>query len=209
MIAQFFSVAFIALFGAMLPGPDFAIVVKNSMLHSRQSGYFTSLGIGVAILVHMTYCIFGLALVIAGSPFLFNFIKYIGACYLIYLGIQSIKAKQSKNIFQTKENNPYINDLSSFTSFKQGFLCNLLNPKATMFFLSLFTVLIKADTPLHWSIIYGLEIAIIGILWFCSLTIILSHPKVKKCLQNAEQYIAKLLGIFLIGFGLALAFFSH
>mgnify|MGYP006888284835 FL=1 len=55
MISQFFSIALIALLGAMLPGPDFAIVTKNTVLHSRKSGYFTSFGVGAAILVHMSY----------------------------------------------------------------------------------------------------------------------------------------------------------
>lgn len=205
MIAQFFSIGLITLLAAMLPGPDFAIVTKNSLLHSRKSGYFTSLGIGVASLVHMSYCVFGLAVIISKSLFLFSLIKYIGATYLIYLGIITLFSKQPKEIFSSDEKMTKT-EISHFVSFKQGFFCNLLNPKATIFFLSLFTAIIKPDTPLSWEILYVIEIFLIAITWFCGLTIILSHPYIKQSLKHAEKYIARLLGIFLIGFGLALAF---
>ena len=203
MTTQFLSIAVISLLGAMLPGPDFAIVTKNSFFHSRKAGYFTSLGIGAAILIHMSYCLLGLAVVIANSLVLFKVIKYAGASYLIYLGLHSLFAKTSNDIFSIDNDNKSTT-LSNFSAFKQGFLCNLLNPKATLFFLSLFTVLIKPSTPLLIQVIYGFEIAFIGVLWFFCLTSLLSHSYVKKYLQRAEKYIAKLLGIFLIGFGLAL-----
>lgn len=208
MITQFFSLGFIALLGAMLPGPDFAIVTKNTILHSRKSGYFTALGIGAAILVHMTYCLLGMAIVIKNSLLLFNAIKYIGATYLVYLGVKTFFSKQSNKIFPSVSDN-VSGIMSSFTAFKQGFLCNLLNPKATLFFLSLFTVLIKPDTPISWQILFAGEITVIAIIWFCLLTNILSHPSIKRLLEKAEKYIAKILGCFLIFFGIALALVSR
>jgi RhtB (resistance to homoserine/threonine) family protein len=204
MFPQFLSIGLIALLGAMMPGPDFAIVTKNSLLHSRQSGCFTSFGIGAATLIHMTYCVLGLAIVIFGSVWLFNLIKYIGAIYLIYLGMQSLLSAQSPlHIGEKKRIQHY---QSNFTSFKQGFLCNLLNPKATLFFLALFTVFIKPETPMSWQIALGLEITFVATTWFCFLTFVLSHRRIKQLLERAEVYIAKMLGIFLIVFGVALAF---
>ena len=207
MITQFFSIALITLLGAMLPGPDFAIVTQNALFHSRRAGYFTSLGVGTAILIHMTYCVLGLALVISNSLLLFNLIKYVGALYLIYLGINALFSKQAKKIFSNEKVKK--TQMSRLTAFKQGFLCNLLNPKATLFFLSLFTVIIKPNTPIHWEIVYAAEIFMIAIAWFCVLTIILSHPNIKKVLEKAEKYIAKLLGLSLITFGIALTFVKH
>lgn len=206
MGTQFFSVAVISLLGAMLPGPDFATVTKNSFFYSRTAGYFTAIGIGAAILVHMTYCIFGLAVVIANSLLLFNVIKYAGASYLIYLGCLSLFSKESNDMFSIEEGCKKKSTISNFIAFKQGFLCNLLNPKATLFFLSLFTVLIKPTTPFYLQMAYGAEIVLIGVIWFFCLTIILSHAYVKRLLQAAEKYIAKILGLFLIGFGIVLVF---
>lgn len=208
MFAQFFSVGLIALLGAMLPGPDFAVVTKNSLFHSRKSGFFTSLGVGSAIIVHMTYCLLGLALVISSSLLLFSLIKYVGAAYLIFLGIKSLFSKQSKNIFGP-DHKVQKSELSNFASFRQGFLCNLLNPKATLFFLSLFTVIIKPGSPMTWQLIYASEIVLIATAWFCVLTFVLSHRYIKNALEKAEKYIAKILGVFLIGFGAVLAFVKH
>lgn len=208
MTPQFFSIALIALLGAMLPGPDFVMVTKNALLHSRKSGCFTAIGVGSAIIIHMSYCVFGLAFVIASSLLLFGLIKYIGASYLIYLGITALLSKQSKEIFPSRAITKKT-EISNFTAFKQGFLCNLLNPKATLFFLSLFTVVIKPSTPFTGELVYAAEIVVISILWFCSLTFFLSHHKIKKMLEKAEKYIAKILGAFLIGFGLALVFLTR
>lgn len=205
MLLQFFSIGLIALLGAMLPGPDFAIVTRNALLHSRQSGFFTAFGVGAAILVHMTYCVLGLAIVIASSLWVYNLIKYIGAAYLIYLGVQSFFSEQIE-MFSASKNKSKQTSMSNFTSFKQGFFTNLLNPKATLFFLSLFTVVIKPETPFIWQVAIGLEIFFVATTWFCCLTMILSHAYIKKLLENAEVYIARLLGLLLVGFGLALAF---
>lgn len=205
MLAQFITIGILVLFSAMLPGPDFAIVTKNTLLHSRRAGIFTSIGIGSAIIVHMTYCILGLAIVISQSIVLFNTIKYIGAIYLIYLGITTLLSKQSAKPANTTVSRSHKTHLSDLTALRQGFVCNLLNPKATLFFLALFTLIIKPETPLAWELIYGIEIILIAIGWFCLLTMILSHPRVIRLLNHIEHYISKVLGVFLIGFGAALA----
>lgn len=202
MLTQFFTIGILMLFSAMLPGPDFALVTKNTLLHSRRAGLFTTLGIASAVIIHITYCTLGLAIVISNSLLLFSIIKYIGACYLFYLGINSLFAKQKKNILSAKQTR--ISEISNLTSFRQGFLCNLLNPKATLFFLALFTMIIKPGTPRVWMGIYAVEMLMIVVAWFCTLALILSHPRVTRLLERSEKYIAKLLGVFLIGFGIVL-----
>ena len=206
MNTQFFSVGLIALLGAMSPGPDFAVVTKNTLLHSKKSGLFTTLGVGAALIIHMIYCVFGLAVIIANSIILFSLIKFAGAFYLIYLGLSSLFSKQTKQLFTNKAPNIEKTNLLNVTAFRQGFLCNLLNPKATLFFLSLFTVLIRPGTSLISLIIYAVEIVVLSMLWFCSLTMILSHPRVKRLLDKTETLIVKMLGLFLIGFGVVLIF---
>lgn len=205
MLAQFFTIGILMLFSAMLPGPDVALVIKNTLLHSRKSGIFTSFGIVSGVVIHLSYCALGLAIVISHSLFLFGMIKYVGACYLIYLGINSLFSKQPNHLVPSTKKIKQ-SGLSNFISFRQGFLCNLLNPKATLFFLALFTMIIKPGTPVFWTVIYAVEMLLIVTAWFCSLTLILSHPRVTRLLEKAEKTIAKLLGVFLIGFGVALVF---
>lgn len=204
MLTQLFTIGLLMLFAVMLPGPDFAIVTKNTVVHGKRAGLFTTLGISSALLVHITYCILGLAVIISQSILLFNIIKYLGAFYLIYLGIQSLLAKSSKiDPLHASERKT---KMSNAKAFQQGFLCNLLNPKATLFFLALFTVIIKPETPLLWNLAFALEMFLIVAAWFSCLTLLLSHPRIIQLLEKAEKIISKMLGVFLIGFGVALAF---
>ena len=208
MIAQFFTIGLLMLLTAMLPGPDFAIVAKNTLMYSRRSGLFTTLGIGFAVIVHITYCSLGLAVIITNSSFLFNIIKYGGACYLIYLGITSVLTKQNDHsVMSSKKTNK--SELSNRISFQQGFLCNLLNPKVMLFFLALFTVIIKPETSSISLIAYAVEMVAVVVLWFYVLIFILSHATMTRLLQRLEKYIAKSLGLLLIIFGVTLTIINN
>lgn len=206
MLTQFFTIGLLMLLSAMLPGPDFVLITKNTVLHSRRSGLFTSLGVGSAIFIHITYCVFGLAVVISKSILFFNIIKYVGAIYLIYLGTTALLSKHTNHVVGSTQQAFQKIKMSDFVAFRQGFLCNLLNPKASLFFLALFTVIIKSETSFLWQLIYAIEMFIIVTAWFFSLTLLLSHPRVLTLLNKIEKYISKVLGIFLAGFGIALAF---
>lgn len=206
MLTQFFTIGLLMLLSAMLPGPDFALVTRNAILHSRRAGIFTSFGVGTAILVHISYCVLGLAVIISHSLLLFSIIKYIGAAYLIYLGVSAILTKHISTVETKTHQSIQKSQLSDLTAFKQGFLCNLLNPKATLFFLALFTMIIKPETPRLWELAYAIEMFIIITGWFCCLTIFLSHRRILRLLNRIEKYLEKAVGVFLIGFGVALFF---
>jgi RhtB (resistance to homoserine/threonine) family protein len=209
MLTQFLTIGLLMLFSAMLPGPDFAMVTRNTIMHSRRAGLFTAFGVTAANLVHITYCVLGLALIISQSIILFSVIKYIGATYLIYLGITALMSRQNEAAATTSDNPKPKTTMSRLTAFRQGFFCNLLNPKATLFFLAFFTVIMKPETPRAWELILCVEMLVIIFLWFSSLALMLSHPRVVHGLHKIEKYISKALGIFLIGFGTLLAFVKN
>lgn len=205
MFTQFITIGLLMLLAVMLPGPDFAMVTKNTILHSRRAGFFTSLGIGCSNLVHITYCILGLAIVISKSLLLFSLIKYVGAAYMIYLGVKSLLSKKTNQKTEAVTTTNRNKDVSDFAAFSQGFLCNILNPKATLFFLSLFTIILPGTKGLL-GFAYALEMFIIITAWFFLLTLILSQARILNLLNKAEIVISRLLGVFLIGFGVMLAF---
>ncbi|WP_196780016.1 LysE family translocator [Malaciobacter molluscorum] len=199
---------FIILAGAMFlallsPGPDFAMIVKQSITYGKRSSIFTSIGIGLGISVHIIYSILGIGLIISKSIILFNIIKYIGAVYLIYLGIQSLKSKGIKLDDKDKSTNKEISDLKSFTS---GFLCNALNPKATLFFLSMFTVVIDIHTPLYIQGFYGLFCILATTVWFTFLSLVLSQNKVRGFFSKFGVWFDRTVGAILIALGLKVAF---
>ncbi|WP_077216996.1 LysE family transporter [Piscirickettsia litoralis] len=99
-MVEYYTIALIALLAAVSPGPDFVIVAKNALLYDRRSGVMTSVGAGV--LVHSFYCVLGLAVVISQSLLLFSLIKYLGAAYLIYLGVKSLFSEKKYTVCRRK-----------------------------------------------------------------------------------------------------------
>lgn len=198
-----FLVLAVAMFFALLsPGPDFAMIVKQSVSYGRRASIFTSIGIGLGISVHIVYTLLGIGLIISKSIILFNIIKYLGAAYLIYIGYKSLKSKGIS--LQTNEEKE-VEKISDFKSFYLGFLCNALNPKATLFFLSMFTVIISPNTPLDVQAFYGLFCILATTCWFLFLSLILSHSKVKNFLSSFGKWFDRTIGIVLISLGIKVA----
>ena len=197
------TVAILNLLAAISPGPDFVMIVRNSLCYSRRSGIYTTFGIGLALGVHLLYCAAGIGYLISTSLILFSIIKILGAGYLIYMGVGSILAKKSSLELAEVKNDV---DLTRFQAFRMGFLTNILNPKATLFLLSLFTLVIGNSTPLY--IIVTISAIIIGtaIAWFTIVSIFLSQERVRNAFLKYEKGINRMLGGFLIILGIKIAF---
>ena len=206
MIKLLVTIALLNLVAAMTPGPDFALITRNTVQYSRRAGILTALGISTAVLIHITYCSLGLALVITQSTLLFNLIKLIGGSYLVYMGISALRnIKNKNNKLIPNELKKSQHTINNWQAFRQGFLTNLLNPKAAIFFLALFTMVV--DTGLHlFTLALAITLFLTVFAWFSCLTLILSHPKVARALQRSQNIIIKAMGIFLILFGIALFF---
>jgi RhtB (resistance to homoserine/threonine) family protein len=203
---EFLSISILIILAAISPGPDFAMVTKNSLLFSRRAGIYTALGVSVSLLIHGVYCILGLAIIISRSLLAFSIIKYLGAAYLIYIGIKGILSKKESIQIEEKHSNITI---TAWHAFCQGLLCNLLNPKAVVFLLAFFTLIIKPGSSLLYEMGYGLEIAIIHMIWFTCLSMMMTHKTVKKYLSRIQFYIVKIMGAALIAFGVRIATLSQ
>ena len=199
---QFISIATIHLFAVMSPGPDFIIIVRQSISSGRCSALMTSLGIGIGILMHITLCIFGLGMIIKESDLLFKVIQIIGSLYLAYLGIISMISKDSSS------NSNYKDELlfNALQSFKLGFLTNILNPKATLFFLSLYTMIIANNTPFKFQILFGLWMSFATGLWFAFLSLILTNKSILTKIEFMSTKIQRITGVILIIFSIKLLF---
>ena len=196
------TVTLLNLLAAVSPGPDFVMTVRNSLVYSRRSGIFTSLGISVALGIHLFYCAAGIGYLISTSVILFSVIKFFGAAYLIYMGIGSIMAKGSKiNVTEAQSGK----DLTRMQAFRMGFLTNVLNPKATLFFLSLFTFVIGNSTPVYIIITISAIIILTAFVWFTIVSIFLAQQKVQRVFLKYEHGINRTLGGFLIFLGIKVA----
>ena len=196
------TVALLNLLAAMSPGPDFVMSVKNSLNYSRKTGIFTGIGIGLGIGIHITYCAAGIGFIISKSLTVFTIIKFIGAAYLIYMGVRSIFTNKS-SIKITEEKQP--TDLTKFQAIKIGFLTNLLNPKATLFFLGLFTFVINHETPLHVILIISFIMISTAIAWFTMVAIFFTQKRIRAAFLKFENIINKSFGGLLILLGIKIA----
>lgn len=185
------------------PGPDFAIVIKQSVSNGRLIGQVTALGIGTAILWHVAYSLIGLGFLANNSDSLFTLMKYSAAAYLIYIGIGAI-CTQSHQTYKSSEK---ADDKASLLSaFKIGFLTNGLNPKAALFFISLFTVVVKPTTPIPVQMGYGVYLACATALWFVIVATIFSHERVRREFEKIGHWFDRIMGVLLILLGLKIAF---
>ncbi len=196
------TVALIHLLAVMSPGPDFVMCVKNALTHSRKTGIWTAVGFGAGISVHVFYCLAGLGLIISKSILIFSVIKFLGAAYLIYIGFKSAFSKSSK--IEIGES-PTQKEISPWAAIKMGFLTNVLNPKATLFFLSLFTLVISPETPLLIREIMGGIMVLQTILWFSLVSIFLSQKKIRLVFDRFQNLFNKSFGAILIALGLKVA----
>lgn len=196
------TITLIHLLAVISPGPDFIVSVKNSLTYSRKIGIWTAVGFGLGITIHIFYSLAGLALVISKSILLFNIIKLLGAAYLIYIGVQSLMSKSSK--FDIG-NNIEKEELSVFSAIKIGFLTNVLNPKATLFFLSLFTFIISPGTPLSVLLIASAIMVINTFLWFSFVATVMTQNKIRSLFERFQGVFNKTLGGMLVLLGIKVA----
>lgn len=202
---ELISVSVIAIFMVASPGADFVMVTRNSIFYGRLAGLYSSLGVSLAVWIHVVYSIAGLAIIISKSIILFSIVKYLGAAYLIYIGWKTFQSKSDINIEQQSDSEK----LSNYTAFKIGFITNALNPKTTIFFLSIFTQVVNSQTPLWLQIVYGAIISLSHLLWFSSVSVFLSQPVLLNKFQAWKNSIEKVIGCLLMGFGLKVATISN
>lgn len=191
-------------FAIVVPGADTAMVMRQAVVHGRRAAVLTSFGIGTSLMFHVTYTILGLGLIISQSIMLFNVIKWAGAAYLIYLGIQSLRA--GKVTIDTGEMEKVERKAqTSLEAFTLGFLANALNPKPVIFFLSIFSAVVSHETPAAVKFGYGLVMASCLIAWFVAVSVFLTAPGMRVAFENASKWINRVSGAVFIGLGLKLA----
>ncbi|MBD8006738.1 LysE family translocator [Bacillus norwichensis] len=197
---MYLEIFLIGILAALSPGPDFVVVMKNSLGMGRKNGMAAALGIASALIVHVSYTVLGFTIILEKWPFVFNMIKLLGAVYLLWLGFQGIRSK-------AKSNELHIGQLlnrSAGQSFREGFLCNILNPKSALFFLSIFSQFIGHSTPEWMRWIYGGEIILAVGLWFILLAILISNHYFRGIYRKYMHWFDRGLGVILIIFAVTI-----
>ena len=210
---EFITIAGVHLIAVASPGPDFAIVLKQVINQGRRAAIFSSVGIGLGIMLHVMYSILGLSLLIKNTPMLYNIMLYAAAGYLFYIGVLALRSQPSESAVIALNDNGLASrsgsksEQSIWQAFRLGFVTNGLNPKATLFFLSLFSVVVAPTTNdvVRWG--YGVYLAVATGIWFVTLSILLSNSHIDQYLQRYRHVIDRLMGVVLIVLAISLVLF--
>ncbi|WP_341917610.1 LysE family translocator [Hydrocarboniphaga effusa] len=180
------------------PGPDFAMVARQTLAHGRSTGVWTALGIGSGIAFHVAWAMFGLGWVVERFPLLLELLRYGGAAFLLYMGVSALRARP------TPPTEPSAAGAvpGSARSFGIGLATNLLNPKVMMFFVALCSTVITRDTSIALRLGLGAWMAGTTMLWFSLVAWGLGHQSLRERLQKQAHWIDRGMGVLLVGLGL-------
>ena len=145
-------------------------------------------------------------MLIKTTPWLFQLLSVLAACYLLYLAQGALRSKApvgSEIIMLEQQAQP-----AGIKAFRAGFITNGLNPKATLFFLSLFAVVISAETPFSYKLIYGVYMALATAGWFIFLSLVLTNTRVRGLLLLRGYWFDRLMGVLLLGLACQLLYSS-
>src|SRR3712207_3101219 len=192
------TVFVVSTLGMISPGPNFAITIKNSLLHSRLAGMWTAVGVAVGNLVHVVFSLLGIAVIVSQLILLFNTLKWFGVAYLAYIGLKSLLAKREdvEEVMQSSSRHD-AQEMSSSRALWVSLWVSLLNPKVTLFYLVLFTQVVEPQTPLLFRIVYGLTAAVLSFVWYALVALAVSHRAVRNRFRAVAHWVERATGAFL------------
>ena len=197
---EFLMISIVHILAVISPGPDFAVVVRQSISFGRKTAFITSLGIASGISVHIAYTLLGVGFIISQSPILFTVMKAIGAIYLLYMAFGLVRSQPQQAGSQDIKIEKDTNKNHHRKAFATGFMTNVLNPKVTIFFLAIFTTVVSRETPLFIQAGYGAWIILLTACWFLLVSTLFSHEKVRNKFTRHGYIFERVMGVVLFVF---------
>jgi len=200
-MSEFLAVAALHLLAVALPGPDFAVILRQSLHFGRRIGILTALGIGAGICVHVLYSLIGVAALLQSSAWLMRSAELLGAGWLLYLGMVFIRPCKTS---APTADHPKPSADHPARAFALGFMTNATNPKAPLFFLALFTSVVSSQTPLSVRLLYGLWMCLATALWFVLVSLLFTQRRWHQRFLRLSRTLETAMGLLLIAFSLRL-----
>ena len=186
------------------PGPDMVLVLRNTFLGGRRAGLQTSMGILSGNLIHITYCMLGIGLLISQSILAFSAFKYAAAAYLIYLGILSFRSRA-----KTLDTNGVKRLRSHRRWFVQGFVNNVLNPKGALFYLGVFTIVITPETSASAKLLLIVIMMLVSASFWLFFVYTLDRPSIREFIDRSQLTVNRIFGVLLVLLGVRVASMSR
>jgi threonine/homoserine/homoserine lactone efflux protein len=180
------------------PGPDFAMVVRQSLAFGRAAGVWTAAGIGAGILFHVAYGLFGLNWLTQRYPWSLTALGVAGALFLLWMGGQAVRARPLPD---NGEDLPPAQAGTAARFFAIGVLTNVLNPKAVLFFVALFTAVVTGPVSTALKVTLGLWIPLATFAWFAFVATMLGNAATRRKLRHVAHWIDRAMGVVLLVLG--------
>lgn len=201
-MSDFLTFLVLSLFVVTSPGIDTALITKRTISDGRKDGFSMALGITSGSFVHTFAAAFGLSAILLQSAVAFEIVKYVGAIYLIYLGISTFISRKKKDPAAKNQQDAEMKK----SAFKQGLISNVLNPKVAMFFLTFLPQFIQTgENATQQLIIMGVIYTLLSISWFFIYVFFINYLREWLLSPTVQGIMDKATGLVLIGFGLKLA----
>ena len=186
---------------SLSPGSGAINTMTTSINHGYRGAAASIAGLQTGLAIHIVLVGVGLGTLFSRSVLAFEVLKWAGAAYLIYLGITMLRARKGDAPTDSRETAP----LSDLAALRIGFLTNALNPKTTLFVVSLFTQVIRVDTPLLTQLGYGAFMSLAHLGWFVLVAFAFSSEAARRFVATSRHIIERAIGTILFGLGIALA----
>lgn len=200
--AIFAAVAAAHALGVASPGPDFAVVLHQTLAHGRRIGILTALGIGGGIVFHVAWGMFGLGWAVQRFPALLDVMRWGGAAVLLWMGLRALRA-QPLTAPAAVESGPA--GPSAMHALVVGLATNLLNPKAFLFFVALCSSVLAAGASPALRAALGAWMVVATATFFCFVAMTVGRPRFRERLRAHAHRIDQLMGVILIGLAIAAA----
>lgn len=189
---------------AVAPGPDVLFVVANGMQHRIKGAIASALGIGAGSVLHALAAALGISAIVAASPTAFEILRYAGAAYLAYLGVQALRSwwNYSSNL----DPNQAVVEISAWNVFRRGLITNILNPKVVVFYLALLPQFISVELGNVGLQIFllGCIHNIIGITFLICIGLAAGKASGWLARTSFGKWMDGIAGVFFIGLALRL-----
>lgn len=198
-INDWLSISLASLMASMIPGISFTLVFRNVLRSSSRSvGVFTALGLSLGMSVYAGMVVFGLAYVIVNNILFMKILRYAGATYLIYIGINCLFSKPRMLKINSENGSKIIDNMSFIKALIMGFTTNILNPKVILFFLALFTQFVAPGTKKMVLIFFGTTSVFIEFIWFSCVATILTHNVLRNRFYSISHWVERCSGVILL-----------
>jgi len=202
MLTLFLTVALVHIVALMSPGPDFFFVSQTAVSRSRKEAMMGVLGITLGVMVWAALALLGLNLILAKMAWLHNIIMVGGGLYLCWMGYQMLRGAFKKEDNETSE--PKMELAASGRSFVKGLLTNLANPKAIIYFGSVFSLFVGVDVGARARLGIFLLIVLETFAWFTVVASLFALPSMRRGYQRLAKWIDGVAGALFAGFGIHL-----